>query len=346
MKAVVLEAPEQLVYRDLVAHDLAVGMARVRVAAASICGSDMLRVYHGAARVLPIVLGHEFAGVIEAVNGISDAWLGQRVAIAPLIPCMTCENCQRQLYACCTRYSFIGSRVQGGFAETVDVPEANLVLLPDELDLSLGALVEPMSVGMHALARAGGAAGKRVAVIGVGSIGLLAVRSAVWAGAQAVIACDIDADNLAAAAAMGATATLNPRNEDVPKRVQADYRGVDVAIEASGAPPGLELALSICSAGGSIVCVGNQPLEKSLSLRWIEHLMRQELQLYGAWMSYSAPFPGQEWRDSVALLARDADLMRTMFTHEVALAELPHMFARLHAGGFPHRKILVKYGEE
>jgi threonine dehydrogenase-like Zn-dependent dehydrogenase len=343
MNAVVLEAPEQMVYRDVPLPELAAGMARVRVGAASICGSDMLRVYHGAARVLPIVLGHEFAGEVEAVNGINDTWLGRRVAIAPLIPCMTCENCQRELYACCTRYSFIGSRVQGGFAETVDVPEANLVSLPDELDLTLGALVEPISVGMHALARAGGAAGKRVAVIGVGSIGLLALRSALWAGASTVLACDIDKDNLAAAAAMGATATLNPRSEEVPVRVKADYGSVDVVIEASGAPAGLQLALSLCGAGGSIVCVGNQPLDQSLSLHWIEHLMRQELQLYGAWMSYSAPFPGQEWLDAVRMLVDDADLMRSMYTHEVELAGLPEMFARLHAGGFSHRKILVTY---
>ncbi|MDX2137634.1 MAG: galactitol-1-phosphate 5-dehydrogenase [Chloroflexota bacterium] len=343
MKAVVLEAPEQLEYRDVPVPELGTGMARVRVGAASICGSDMLRVYHGAARVLPIVLGHEFAGEIEAVNGVSDTWLGQRVAIAPLIPCMTCENCQRELYACCTRYSFIGSRVQGGFAETVDVPAANLVPLPDELDLTLGALVEPISVGLHALARAGGAPGKRVAVIGVGSIGLLAVRSAVWSGAALALAVDIEDDNLAAAAAMGATAVYNPRSEDVPRRIQAEFGGVDIAIEASGARAGLELALAMCAAGGSIVCVGNQPLDQALSLRWIEHLMRQELQVYGAWMSYSAPFPGQEWLDSVALLAQDTDLMRTTFTHDVTLARLPGMFARLHAGGFPHRKVLVTY---
>lgn len=343
MKAVVLEAPARLTVQSLPDPQPPSGWVRIRVGAASVCGSDLLRIYHGAARVLPIVLGHEFAGTVEAVGEGAEAWLGRRVTAAPLIPCGQCDACRRGLYACCSHYSFIGSRIDGAFADFVLAPQANLVPLPDSLSLELGALIEPLSVGFHALAQAGGAQGKTVAIIGVGSIGLLSVTAALWQGARLVIAVDIADDNLGAARELGAQLALNPRRDDVLARARALTDGVDLALEISGAPAGLEQAIMLCRAGGIIVCVGNQPLDAALPMRLIEHLMRQELALHGAWMSYSAPFPGQEWRDAVQVLAQSSERLRAMFTHETALTDLPEMFERLHQGGFSHRKVLVRY---
>jgi L-iditol 2-dehydrogenase len=355
MQAVVLEAPETLVVRERPVPVPQPGEALVRVRAASICGSDMLRVYHGAAKVLPIVLGHEFAGEVVAVGRAEDAgWLGARAAVAPLIPCMTCSACARGLYASCPRYAFIGSRVQGGFAEYVAVPVANLVRLGDAVPFASGALFEPATVTLHALARAGGVAGRTVAVIGVGSIGLLTVQTAVWSGAARVFALDVHEASLEAAAAFGAAAGVNAAREDGAAAVRAltGGEGVDVAIEVSGAPAGLHAALHMTRAGGDVVCVGNQPGGETLSLALVEHTMRQELNVRGAWMSYSAPFPGREWADAAALAAETGlgaagvGAPGSMFSHETALPDLPAMFAAMRARAFPYRKILVTVGSE
>lgn len=344
MKAVVLQRPETLTVSDLPDPEPPTGYVRIRVQAASICGSDMLRVYSGHAKVYPIVLGHEFSGTIDRVNEVDPGLIGQRVAVAPLIPCMSCDACQAGLYACCTQYSFIGSRVNGAFAEYVIAPAANLVLLPQNFDMAIGALVEPISVGMHAIARGGGAQGRIVAIVGVGSIGLLTVKSALWSRARAVVAVDISDENLDAAREFGAELLINPRRENAVEALRASYPlGANLVIEASGAQAGLEQSILLCRAGGHVVCVGNQPAQAALPMRYIEHVMRQELHLAGAWMSYSAPFPGQEWRDAVDVLAHDGTQLAEMFTHSTTLQELPDMFSRLREGGFSHQKVLVTY---
>lgn len=344
MRAVVLERPETLVVTEIATPEPGAGEVLLRVDAASICGSDMLRVYHGAAKVLPIVLGHEFAGeIVDVGAGVTPELIGQRAAVAPLMPCMHCSACLRGLYACCPNYSFIGSRVQGGFSEFVALPMQNAVLLPSGVTTEQGALFEPMTVTLHALARGGGVSGRRVVVIGVGSIGLLAVQTARWKGAAQIIAVDVLDPNLEAARQFGVSGVVNSAREDAvaAARAMTDGEGADLVLEVSGSPQGLEMALHMARAGGDVVFVGNQPKDAALRLDLIEHAMRQELDLHGAWMSYSAPFPGAEWDDARAAAASGQLALDAMFTHRTSLDDLPAMFAAMHGRTFPYRKILV-----
>ncbi len=343
MKAVILESPEKLVYQDIDRPEPGPGEARVKLGAASICGSDMLRVFHGHAKVMPIVLGHEYAGVIDAVGeGVPAERIGQRVALAPLVPCMQCAACQRGLYASCKHYSFIGSRVNGGFAEYTLAPAQNLVPLPDDVDLEIGALIEPATVALHAIERGGGAEGKAVVVLGAGSIGLLTVQMARFKGASLVIATDFDNNNLEAARMFGADAVFNPAETDAVATVRdLTNGGVDLALEAAGSPYALADAIHMADADGHIVCVGNQPQDKSISLELIEHIMRQELNLHGTWMSYSAPFPGNEWTDAVQAMQQYGETLRAIISHRFDLRELPDTFRRIHDDRSAFRKVIV-----
>lgn len=343
MKAVVLESPNTLVYKEVERPEPKPGEAILRMQAASICGSDVLRVYHGHARVMPIILGHEVAGVIDAVGqGVDPAMVGQPAAIIPLVPCMACDYCVRGLYASCRNYSFIGSRVAGGFAEYVALPVQNLLLLPPGIDLELAALIEPLSVGAHALARGGGATNRTVGIVGVGSIGLLAVLMARYKGAEVIIAVDVDDAKLDAAKAFGATETLNTITTDVVTAVRIlTNGGVDVVLEVSGVPSAAAQAITLARPGGDVVFVGNQPMDKTLSTSLIEHIMRYQLNLHGAWMSYSAPFPGQEWQDAAAVVAQEGERLKDIITHRVRLAGVPDIFAQIHDRSIVYRKVLI-----
>ena len=128
MKAAVLYANRDIRYDDYPTPQAGAGEVRVKVLASGICGSDIPRVLHNGAHFFPIVLGHEFSGVIDQVGeGVTGLAVGDHVSGAPLVPCLKCADCQKGNYALCRHYSFIGSRQQGSFAEYVVMPAINAV---------------------------------------------------------------------------------------------------------------------------------------------------------------------------------------------------------------------------
>lgn len=343
MKAAVLERPGEIRYQEIDRPEPAPGEVLVNVKAVSICGSDILRAFHGAAKVYPLVLGHEAAGeVVQVSEGISGDIVGTRVAIAPLVPCKTCPACQREIYSACQDYSFIGSRRPGCFAEFVSVPLENLIKLPDDIDYEIGAILEPATVALHGLELADMKAGHRVAVFGAGSVGLCMVQWARIMKASQIIAVDLVPENLQTARDLGAGITLNPLEVDVLERVMAlTNDGVDIAVEVAGAPPALKQAVEITRPRGVILCVGNQPTNASFSASLVEHIIRQELSLRGTWMSYSAPFPGHEWSDTVAAASSGQLRIRDMISHRFSLVRTDEVFQKINTGTLAHRKIIL-----
>ncbi len=345
MKATVLASPNNIVYRDVETPRPGPGQVLMQVKAASICGSDVLRVFGGHAKTYPLILGHEFAGLVVQVGaGVSADWVGRRVAVAPLVPCMRCNQCQRGLYSACEAYSFIGSRQAGGFAEYCAVPVSNLVPLPEGIDFEVGAILEPATVANHALDRGEFRAGQSVMILGVGSVGQFAVQWARIGGANLVIASDTIDDNLATARGHGAHRTFNPSRDDVLRQVAAlTADGVDLALEMVGLPETLMQAVALVRPSGTVVCVGNQPHGATLPTELIEQTMRKELRLRGCWMSYSAPFPGHEWSDTVAAVMHgDLDL-RGMISHRIRLSDVPDVMAQINAHTLAHRKVVITF---
>src|SRR5512141_1124184 len=133
MKAAVLENKGILTYKDVPTPEPGPGHVRLKIKAISICGSDIKRYVDGH-RMYPLILGHESAGIIDRVgSGVSKDYIGKHAAIIPLVPCFECEQCKLGYYSACHDYSFIGSRQSGGFAEFVDLPEKNFIVIPDSL---------------------------------------------------------------------------------------------------------------------------------------------------------------------------------------------------------------------
>ena len=307
MNALVLMNKGVMAFAEVPTPSPRAGHVLLKVKAVSICGSDIMR-YTKGHRMYNLILGHECAGVIVQVgDGVSPALVGRRAAVIPVVPCFACEQCAAGRYSACHGYSFIGSRQAGGYAEYVELRESNALLLPDDMDLEAAALIEPSTVARHILDLGGFEPGQSAIVLGAGSVGLMAIQWLRILGASLIIATDVVDTNLAAARELGAHAAFNPTTADVKaevKRLAGD--GVDLAIEASGSPQALAQTIAVTRPRGQVVCGGNQPPEASLPMTFIEDLMRRELRLSGCFMSYSAPFPGHEWTDSVDVIQRQA----------------------------------------
>jgi len=342
MKAAVLENKGVLTYKDVPNPEPGPGHVRLKVKAISICGSDIKRYVDGH-RMYPLILGHETSGIIDGVGvGVSEDYVGKHAAIIPLVPCFACEQCQRGCYSACHSYSFIGSRQSGGFAEFVDLPERNVFILPDHLPFEHAALIEPSTVARHMLALGDFQSGQTAVVLGAGSIGLMLVQWLRILGARTIIVTDLLEDNLKIASKVGAHVALNPSQVDVIKEVQKLVGdGADLTLEASGVPQVLEQTLPVTRPRGKVVLAGNQPLDKSLPLTFIENMMRREISLIGCFMSYSAPFPGHEWTETITALSDGSLDMDTLISHRFPLSKAPEIFEKIGTHQLAHQKIIL-----
>lgn len=298
MKAGVVYGKEDIRFDDIPTPEVKKGQVLVKVKYTGICGSDIPRVNNGACHFFPNVLGHEFSGVIEKVGeGVASVKVGQRVAGVPLIPCMKCEDCLKGNYSLCKHYSFIGSREFGSFAEYVAVPETNVVPFEDEVSFEQGAFFEPATVALHGLRRVPYQGGKTVAVLGGGTIGLFVMQWAKIFGAKKVVVFDIVDERLELAKKLGADDTVNTLKDNFMADAKAltDGRGYDYVFETAGNTITMKMAFELAGNKASICFVGTPTKELSFTVKEWENMNRKEFTLTGSWMSYSAPFPGEEW---------------------------------------------------
>ena len=304
MKAVVIEDNKRIVYKDIPTPEPGAGQVRIKVAVCGICGSDIPRVFNNGAHRYPIVLGHEFSGVIDAVgDGVSALHKGDHAVAAPLVPCGKCTECLRGNYALCSQYSFIGSRQPGGMAEYVVVPAKNVVKIPASIPFEQAATIEPATVAVHALKQAKFGAGKSIAVLGCGIIGLYTIAWAKWMGAASVTAISRGKAGLEVAKRMGANMAVSTAGcavDEVPKELEGSK--FDHVLECSGADGTIHLALRLVANRGCVCLVGTPKKELTFSVPVWEKINRKECWITGSWMSYSEPFPGEEWKMAVSAM--------------------------------------------
>lgn len=256
MKALVYLGPRRMELQDVPEPEPGPGEARVRVAAAAICGSDL----HGfreasPRRIPPLVMGHETAGVVDAVgDGVDLNLVGVRVAAMPVVACGSCTICADGHPNLCPRRRLMGMDFRGAFAEAFTIEAGQLLELPDGLADDLGSLAEPYANSIHAVDRSV-QPGDRVLVIGAGPIGLFAVRAAVAAGAAQTFVVDRVRDRLDLARAQGG----EPVDLDTAAAtiaVATDGDGVDVVVDAAGVPQTWALALETARPGGRVEAIG------------------------------------------------------------------------------------------
>jgi L-idonate 5-dehydrogenase len=268
------------------------GEVRVAVVFGGICGSDIHYFHNGAVGDFkvrePMTLGHEISGVVVEVGAdVPHLAPGMKAALDPSRPCLACSYCRAGRSNLCSNMFFLGSagrfpHVQGGFAQQLVLRQDQVIPVPDATDLLKLSVAEPLSVGLHAVSRAGALSGKRVLVTGSGPIGLLTTRAARQAGALEIVATDISDRPLDIARRhMGASHTVNVASDPQGlSRFEADGGYFEVAFEASGSAAALASIFRVIRRGGRIVQVGMLP--GGTAPVPVNVLQSRELELLGA----------------------------------------------------------------
>lgn len=323
MKAAVMYKPGDIRVEEVEKPVVKAGHALVRVAACGVCGSDIPRMLSKGAHRMPLICGHEFAGFIEEIGeGIEGYAIGELVTVPPMIPDVSSDQYQRGFPSRSENYDYFGSRRDGAYAEYVNVPLTNLIKVPAGMDPIAASLVDPAAIALHAIWKADFKAGQSAAVVGCGPIGLFAIQWLRLMGAKDIIAIDIADEKLAMAREAGATLTLLSGGPD------AHLPRCQLVIEAAGHPSSINQAVQLAKAGGHVVFIGIPTTDVPITTATFSHFLRQEISLHGAWNSFSAPFPGDEWTASIDKLASGELQWKFMITHDLPLADLPDMFKR------------------
>jgi L-iditol 2-dehydrogenase len=307
---------------------LSKGWALVKVQYAGICGSDIPRFFLSGSYHSPMIIGHEFSGVV--VKSASDKIAeGTKVAVLPIIPCGTCDGCRETSQPFhCERYQFIGSRNDGGFAEYCAVKEENLFPLSEDQDLKVGAMIELFAVGLHVIRRSGFKKGRSV-VFGAGPIGLACAQWLNYLGSEVTVA-DVRDYSLGIAKGLGLDAVSFDK--------LGDGKRFDFAYEASGAPSAMTKAVSVTKDLGIITVVGRNVGDTVFSSAVFEMFMRKELTLIGSW-GYN--LAGEEALMHAFLASND---VRSYISHLISLDQVPETLEQVVRTKGEYCKIMIDMG--
>jgi L-iditol 2-dehydrogenase len=344
MKALLLSQYNQLDIADLPAPVPGADEILVRVAACGICGSDV-HGYDGTSgrRIPPIVMGHEAAGVVAAVGpGVSKYKPGDRVTFDSTVYCGQCEFCLHGDINLCNNRQVIGVscgdfRRAGAFAEYVVVPQRISYHLPDALEFQEAAMLEAVSVALHAVRVSEMKGGETALVIGAGMIGLLTLQAAKAAGAARVLVADIDQSRLLRAVKIGADATLLLSGADLVKEIlkQTGGRGVDLVLEAVGREETISASIASVRKGGTVTLIGNISPEVKIPLQVV---VSRQIRLQGSCASSG------EYPQAMELMAQGKIQVKPLITAVAPLEDGPQWFHRLHSGEPNLMKIVLDPG--
>ncbi|ADE70222.1 MULTISPECIES: galactitol-1-phosphate 5-dehydrogenase [Priestia] len=343
MKAAVLHEKNKIIYQDIGIDSCRANEVKIKVMAAGICGSDTHKMTSRWKYPLPAIMGHEFAGyIVEKGGKVVDLNVGDRVAAIPFKPCSACEYCQKGQYSLCENYGMIGAQSFGGFAQYVNIPASNVIQV-GEMDFEEAAMIEPLAVALHGVLNIHPQIGDTAAVFGAGVIGMLTIQWLKIAGVKEIIAIDISSEKLAEARAMGCEKVIHARYENVLEKIN-DYtkgRGVDLALECAGSPVTQEQCLLVTRKKGKVGYLGIAYSDVCLSEAAFESIFRKELTLQGFWNSYSAPFPGKEWKTSVDFILNRKIRLKELISHRFKLEDTQKAFNMIINREEAYGKVLI-----
>ncbi len=315
----------------------------VRVRSCGICGSDV-HGYDGSSgrRIPPVIMGHEASGEVAGVGTTVGSFrTGQRVTFDSMICCRNCVFCREGRPNLCEDRRVLGVscedyRRHGAFAEYVAVPDHIVFDVPDKVSFDEAAMVEPVSVAVHAVARANPSLGDTAVVVGAGMIGLLTIQALRSAGCGRIFAVDLAADRLRLAEELGADETIRSGNgTDVPATVRelTEGLGADLAMEAVGADVTVAMSIESVRKGGRVVLIGNIAPTVSFGL---QSVVTREIDVLGSCAS-SNDYPA-----CLDLMRRGAIRVGPVLSATVPLERGQEMFDRLYAGEPGLTKVILQ----
>ena len=277
MKSIIYSGAQDVRVEEKSLPEIAAGEVLIKVAYVGVCGSDM-NIYQGVhpRAKAPLVMGHEFSGTIVA--GHPTLPKGTPVTVYPLLSCGHCEPCLNGYAHVCNTLKLIGIDCDGAMAEYVKVPVDKVMELPKTLSLKLGAFLEPLAVGVHAVRRSGYRPGDRAVVFGAGPIGLCVASCLKYFGAQ-VIVIEANPYRLGVAKKLGCT-TIDAANEAIVDKVREYTKGInaDFAFDCAAHPSVQTHLMDVLKVQGTAVVVGSYKKPPEVDLLKVEF---KELSMIG-----------------------------------------------------------------
>lgn len=346
MKAWVLHGINDLRFEETNTPIIGENEVLLAVKATGICGSDIPRIFYTGTYSYPLIPGHEFAGQVEAVGvSVDEKWQGQRVGVFPLIPCYDCLPCQKEQYEMCRHYSYLGSRRHGGFAEYVAVPEKNLIALPESTSYEEAAMLEPMSVAVHAMRKAAPLPDENIVICGLGTIGLFMLMFLLEAGRQNVFVIGNKDFQKRMAVQLGLpeTAFCDSRTEDVERWLleRTAGKGADVFFECVGKNETVTQAVGLTAPGGRIMLVGNPASDMTFSKAVYWKILRNQLTVFGTWNSSFTHSPEDDWHYVLDRLEDGRIAPARMITHKMSLETLDSGLAVMKEKNEDYGKVML-----
>lgn len=341
MKQAEMVQPGKIVVSEVARPSAGPGQVLVKVSMSGVCGSDV-HAYLGEHPFIscPVVPGHEFSGTIAEVGeGVTDWEMGQKVTMEPSLVCGTCYNCRRGRYNICMNLRVVGCQAPGSMAEYLSIPVDKVIPLPDEMSFEAGALVEPAAVAVHLVRRGGPVGGKKVVVMGAGTIGLMAMQVARAHGATEIMQTDVVPQRLELAADLGADHLANVADRKLGDYVLDAYGadGADIIYECVGIESTIASAIEVARKG-SVIVVGGVFGKKTL----VDMALVQdhELELIGTLM-----YTRDDFTEAVRLIAAGRILTAPLVSHRYPLERAAEAFETARQGGADVMKVLVQVGK-
>ena len=342
MKALLLRDYKKLEVTDFDDPTVSDDGILIEIRACGICGSD-IHGYDGSSgrRIPPLVMGHEAAGIVAEVGAKVTAFQpGDRVTFDSTVSCGRCHFCRRGEINLCDDRNVLGVscgdyRRHGAFAERISVPQHICYHFPDTLPFEHAAMIEAVSIAVHAANRTPITLGDSAVVVGSGMIGLLVIQAIRLAGCSHVIAVDLDPARLDTARMLGANVTLKADEVDVVEQVrqQTNGHGADVGFEVVGATTTVQTTIEATRKGGAVTLVGNLAPTVELPL---QSVVTRELSVYGSCGSQG------EYPTCIDLMENQSIKVGSMITSIAPLDSGPAWFERLHAGEPGTMKVILQ----
>ena len=337
MKQAVMVAPGKIEFREVQKPEIGEHEVLLLTKRIGICGSD-IHVYHGLHpyTTYPVVQGHEVSGIVAKVGkAVKEIKVGDKLTFTPQVVCGECYPCRNGMIHVCESLKVMGFQTDGAAQEYFVLPEWNIFKLPDGISLDYAAMVEPVSVAVHAVRRGGEVKGKKVLVLGAGTIGNLVAQVAGAFGAEAVMITDISEYKLHKAAACGINFRVNTSSEDLKTAIPESFGPdrADLILECVGAQPTIIQAVENARKGTTIVVVGVFGQKPEVDLGFVQD---RELNLVG-----TAMYQKTDYEEAIKLVTEGKLQLGELLTHRFAFKDYLQAYQTIEESGGEYLKVMI-----